>query len=954
MRDRVWRRAILLSFLAVASLSLSETCKAQVTVSANQLDFGSVYVGNSVKQSVTVTNAGTIPLVLFGPYLTGDFSYQSNCPFFTAATPDMFAVGAVCSIDVQFTASQVGAESQVLSFSVYSQIPDATTLPLQTVTVSLTGSGLFPVTLSPGVLDFGYVLVQQHSPNLPLTISNDGGTTVYVVPSQTGVTIQNKDCSTQYGNIAYGVLLPPSGSCTVNVSVTATLDGPQTLPVVFWVYKDANHYQLLGQVAGTAKFIGHPLSLGYPPNFGVVLIGTSATAGVTLWNSGGSSVNVYSVTASGTPFSVADSCIGSLAPGASCLVAVTYTPTRAVTDTGTLTVTSDDPASPQSIALTGTGTAAKFTLQGPAASTSNRFDFGNENLDIPSSPSQLILTNTGPVDLALKGITSSGDDYSQKNKCKSSLASGASCTVDITFDPAADGLSQGKLTVAEDDPASPQAFDLSGFGVGIGHQTVYLHYDYMVAPDHTDDPEVVAPGAMQRLVNAFEAHGVDLVIDPHHTAIPAVPVLAFGGYCPPYPEFSDIIAKYFTPKFPDQHYLLFADTYAWPQTGCSPTYGGISELPGQHFLVAFYPMVEEHFSTELLSFFCTGYVMHELGHNFGLHHGGGLAEEGNETNYKPNYISVMNYRFNLDGIPEADAVGSNNLRTCSSDPDCPNGGSCIHYSSTGAACYRVDYSNQLLPTGGNTPGALDENNLNEPAGLGSGGTDITFFTPGCQYTSDTAASDGPVDWNGNGTPTETNVVDDIHYNAAYSPYCFTMVLSGWNDWASLLGSSDNDSVEQYATQSSGATSAAGAPLKQTFVPELDLETAKRMHVLLPLRPAPVVIEPSCRAPGIPVLPYRAGIVTVALLSTADFDVHQVDLSSLNFHHAKPAKTWFEDVDGDGNPDLVMQFRGSEVRLSKQATKAHLTGWLTNSQAFVGERDITVAVNPGSFVPGCQN
>jgi hypothetical protein len=138
-----------------------------------------------------------------------------------------------------------------------------------------------------------------------------------------------------------------------------------------------------------------------------------------------------------------------------------------------------------------------------------------------------------------------------------------------------------------------------------------------------------------------------------------------------------------------------------------------------------------------------------------------------------------------------------------------------------------------------------------------------------------------------------------------------------------------------------------------FIPEMDLDTAKRMHVLLPLRPAPVVIEPSCRAPGKPVLPYRAGIVTVALLATADFDVRQVDLSSLNFHHAKPVNTWFEDVSHDGIPDLVMQFLGSEVRLSKQATKAHLTGWLTNSQAFVGERDITVASDPTVVSPACR-
>jgi hypothetical protein len=961
MRDRVWRRAIIFGFLAVISLSLSEACKAQVTVSASQLDFGSVYVGNSAKQSVTITNTGTIPLVMFSPYLTatGDFSYQSDCPFSTAATPDMFAAGAVCSINVQFFPSRAGVESAILSFPVYSQLPDASTLPLQTVTINLTGTGLMPVTISPSLLDFGFLLEQQYykPPTLPLTIANKGGMTLYLVPgayqfftNPTGVIIQNQDCSVPYGNIGSGFVLPPAGSCTAMVSVATNVTGPQALPVGFSVFRDAYHSQVLGQVTGTAKFTGHPLFVGYPPNFGLVLVGTSANAAVTLVNYGSAPVNVYNATVSGAPFSLLGSCIGSLAPGAACSVWVTYTPTQAVADTGTLTVTSDDVTSPQGIALTGTGTAVKLTLQGSAASGSNLFDFGIENMDIPSTPSQLILTNTGPRNLALKGITSNGDDYSQKNKCKSSLAPGASCTIDITFDPEADGLREGKLTVAEEDPASPRTVDLSGYGVGIGHQTVYVHYDYMVATDHTDDPEVVAPGAIQRVVNTFASHGVELVIDPHHNAIPAVPVLDFQGFCPDYPEFSDLVAKYFKPKFPDQHYVLFADSYTTVDFLCQPSgSSGISELPGQHFLVTLRRAELQGFPEYDLSLFYSGAFMHELGHNFGLHHGGGIGPYGDERNYKPNFVSNMNYYFDLNGILQADAAGSLSPRQCSADPDCPNGGSCIGDSSTGGVCVRVDYSDQLLPTGGNTPGALDERNLNEPAGLGSGSTDLTIFNPGCDsYALDLAASDGPVDWDDDGDSTETSLAVDLTY--IWTQSCFTSILPGWNDWASLLGPTENNVNEPNDNQ---ASDTAGASTKQQSIPEMDFETAKRTHVLLPVRPAPVVIEPSCRAPGKPVLPYRAGILTVALLATGDFDPHQVDLSSLYFHHAKPVNTWFEDVNNDGMPDLVMQFRGSEVRLSKQATKAHLTGWLKNSQAFVGERDIIMASNPSAIIPACQ-
>ena len=115
--------------------------------------------------------------------------------------------------------------------------------------------------------------------------------------------------------------------------------------------------------------------------------------------------------------------------------------------------------------------------------------------------------------------------------------------------------------------------------------------------------------------------------------------------------------------------------------------------------------------------------MHELGHNLRLEHGG-----GDDVNYKPNYLSVMNYLYE-GGIPRADSIGSN-------VPD--------------RALTYLDYSEQALPISGNTPGALDTTDLNEPAGLGSGTADVfSYFDANC--TLRTAASNGPVDWDGDGT-----------------------------------------------------------------------------------------------------------------------------------------------------------------------------------------------------------
>ena len=105
-----------------------------------------------------------------------------------------------------------------------------------------------------------------------------------------------------------------------------------------------------------------------------------------------------------------------------------------------------------------------------------------------------------------------------------------------------------------------------------------------------------------------------------------------------------------------------------------------------------------------------GTIMHEFGHNLGLTHGG-----YDHVNYKPNYISIMNYHFQFDGI-----------------------------TVNGAHSY--DYSRVLLKP-------LDERKIKEKAGLGSKakGLGTQFSYQGYQnpfiLTGDLTKN---VDWNFDG------------------------------------------------------------------------------------------------------------------------------------------------------------------------------------------------------------
>jgi len=177
------------------------------------------------------------------------------------------------------------------------------------------------------------------------------------------------------------------------------------------------------------------------------------------------------------------------------------------------------------------------------------------------------------------------------------------------------------------------------------------------------------------------------------------------------------------------HYSLFTHIQTNDTTNPFQTSSGCGEFPGNDFQVsmgAFAGMVGTIQQQ-------AGTLMHEFGHNLNLGHGG-----GNGVNFKPNYLSIMSYRYQFSGIP-------------------PTG--------------RTDYSRSALAS-------LDETNLNEPAGIGDG-TDTAFFR--CPNgTISSGVGNGPLNWNCDGDTLDTMVMNDINGDT------LTNTLTGFDDWSNLL------------------------------------------------------------------------------------------------------------------------------------------------------------------------
>ena len=380
--------------------------------------------------------------------------------------------------------------------------------------------------------------------------------------------------------------------------------------------------------------------------------------------------------------------------------------------------------------------------------------------------------------------------------------------------------------------------------------------------EHTHDPFALNPDPFRPVIERFAAHGINLhilrgIAQPHShvisrrtnsemtTSCEGASVLGGTAGVGKYSvSFSDLKAL----GNPDKlnvayHYAVFGHYVGCDSLAHCPAnspgisnctdrglaYGqsGVAEFSGNDFIVSLGSLINDSaLSPRLL---LAGTFMHELGHVLGLRHDGhhdqpcsndtgcpagevctelndgqGLACHetvdglvGNEEpNYKPNYLSVMNYRYTT-GIKIGTAIGSRIPRSCQSDADCGGNGAICQ-----GGCVRIDYSSQILPTGGPTPGALDETNLDDVAGLGSGTADLFTYTDAlCHTCWITAPTTGAVNWAGTGfytnpfcevfvigpeSFTDTGVKADLD---GFGPVCSEPrdLMHGHIDWPDLSG-----------------------------------------------------------------------------------------------------------------------------------------------------------------------
>jgi Glycosyl hydrolases family 39/Abnormal spindle-like microcephaly-assoc'd, ASPM-SPD-2-Hydin len=426
------------SLIAIVLMGYASRMEAQsISFSPKSIGFPNQGLNTtSAAVPVTLLNNQSGTLTISSIQISAPFAETDNCG--TSLAPN-----AQCTLNVTFapTAKQYYSSSLVITDSAGNS-PQS---------VALSGNGVIPVTFSPAGVSFGNQAAGTTSITKNVTMSNNLPAVLSISGIQaTAPFAQTNNCGTS---------LPGGGTCTLSLTFSPTVvqyssssititdsatNSPQTVAVTGTGIAPVNY---------TPKTIAFP---NQPAN------STSAASVVTVTNNETIPLNIASIAAA-APFAATNNCGTTLAAGQSCSVNVTFAPTAAKYYTANLTIADDSATSPHTVALSGNGYL-------PLVTSPTQISFPNQATGTTSSGYTVTLTNKQPVTLNIASIAAPSP-FAQTNNCGATLASGASCTVTVTFAPTASQHYSSALTITDDAATSPQTVPLNGTGYALVYFT---------------------------------------------------------------------------------------------------------------------------------------------------------------------------------------------------------------------------------------------------------------------------------------------------------------------------------------------------------------------------------------------------------------------------------------------------------------------------------------------------
>jgi len=410
-------------------------------LSATALNFSNVSVNGSSTQAVTLNNSGQTDIQVSQIGVTGAAFTTTGL-----VAPATIPAGQSVALQAKFAPTAAGAVTGAITITSDAQPA------ISTITLSGTGvAATYTMSLSPTSVNFGNVSAGS-SATQNVQLSNTGNSSVTVsqiAATGTGISMSGATAP---------LTLAPAQSVTLAVTFAPTTSGAATGSLTVTNNQGVN---ALAAVTGTGVQPGLSLTPS-SASFGSVVSGNTNSQTIQVKNSGTSSLTISQATVTGTGFSLSGLAIPlTLAAGQSGNFNVQFAPKAAGSVSGSVSIVSNAPNSPATVALSGTGLAASSTISVNPGSLS----FGSVN-NGSSTAQGFTVTNTGNSNVAISGVTVTGAGYSIVSGAGAvTLSPNQSTSVSVQFAPSVAGTAGGSATILSNATGSNSSVALSGTGV---------------------------------------------------------------------------------------------------------------------------------------------------------------------------------------------------------------------------------------------------------------------------------------------------------------------------------------------------------------------------------------------------------------------------------------------------------------------------------------------------------
>ncbi len=358
---------------------------SSATLTPATLSWGIIAIGStSQPKTATLTNTGGTTLTISSVSVTGTSS--SEFPITANTCGSTLAVGASCTISVDFKPNAEGVQSATLSV-----VDNA-----GTQTSALSGDGT-AVKFAPPSLTFTSTAVGTSSAPLTSTMTNLSTSAITI----TSIVIGGADPSDFTQTNTCGSSLPANSNCIITVTFTPTAVGTRTANVTVTDSDVTSPQKLILTGTATQANVSYtvlPTSITYPSvNVGL----QSSCQPVVVTNTGSTTLTVSSFAL--TPFMDFQLQYGyapkTLSPSQTSTYCIKFVPQAAQAYTGQLSISIQGITAPSIVTFTGTGVSTTAA----ATVTPNTLTFAPQPLGTTTSQT-VTVNNTGHAAFHLSSI----------------------------------------------------------------------------------------------------------------------------------------------------------------------------------------------------------------------------------------------------------------------------------------------------------------------------------------------------------------------------------------------------------------------------------------------------------------------------------------------------------------------------------------------------------------------